>query len=182
MAFFKSFPSLILPRATDLTVERLRELDCDVVLFDVDQTLVPPKSDELMPGVAEHFTQLFVAGIPVGLFSNTILPGKKERRVHKIAHELGVPAMCLNFFLQKPIPFGIWLALRKLGIRRRSQYRNVMVAGDQLFTDCLAGWLAGAHTCFFTDRLGSEAAYTSWKRAPERWFLEHQGRLPESMR
>ena len=60
-------------------------------------------------------------------------------QVAQSARELGVQKVD---HAMKPAPFAIWAALKRLGIPREA----AVLVGDQVFTDVMAGNLAGVRT------------------------------------
>ena len=105
------------------------------VLFDRDNTCVPRDTRQAPPAVAAWFRRVHEAGISTCMVSNNI----HTRAVEDSAREL---ASLVVHHALKPVPCAVRAALRRMGV---SAAEAVMV-GDQVFTDVLAGNLAGVRT------------------------------------
>jgi HAD superfamily phosphatase (TIGR01668 family) len=66
----------------------------------------------------------------------TVISNAKQYRVVPFAQKLGMKCVWLA---AKPLPFGLWRGVRRLGLRRR----ECAVVGDQTFTDILGAKLGG---------------------------------------
>jgi HAD superfamily phosphatase (TIGR01668 family) len=147
----------------ELDVPRLGGMNLDTLLLDVDCTLKDYRGDELAPGVADWVDGLRAAAIGLCLVSNG-----RARRIQRLAEKLALPVISQAC---KPLPFGCWAALRRMGADRR---RTAMV-GDQLFADVMAGRLAGL-TCILVRPIHPEHEpwFTRVKRPLERILLKGQ--------
>ena len=68
----------------------------------------------------------------------------------------------------KPLPWGVWSALRKL----HSPPAETAIVGDQLFADVMAGRLAGVRSILVEPiHPEEEPWFTRLKRLPERFVL-----------
>ena len=153
-------PNLRVRSVLDLGVDRLRELEIDALLLDVDCTLKRYTSDEIGPEVIEWMKQLRAAGIGLCLVSNGL-----GERIRRLAEKLDLPFVAKAC---KPFPFGCRAAVRKMGFDRR---RTAMV-GDQLFADVMAGRLAGMPAILVRPiHPEEEPWFTRLKRPLERLLL-----------
>jgi uncharacterized protein len=144
----------------ELTPERLRQWGLCALLLDVDCTLTRYRRDEMSPEVAAWIEELRVAGIGLCLVSNGM-----GRRIRRFAEQIGLPCVARAM---KPLPWGIWSALRKL----QSAPAQTAMVGDQLFADVMAGRFAGVHTILIQPiHPEEEPWYTRLKRRPERLIL-----------
>jgi HAD superfamily phosphatase (TIGR01668 family) len=125
-------------RLTDLTVEQLKTLGVTTLLLDVDNTLSTHHSQTPLDGVEDWLNQMGQANIKMFIVSNA-----RESRVAPFAKKLG-----LEFFslCKKPLPFRLNKAIGRLGANKQ----EVMLCGDQLFTDMPAGNLCGIKTLLVT--------------------------------
>lgn len=131
-------PTLQKKRLTDVTVEELGALGVTALLLDVDNTLSTHHSQTPLPGVEAWLRVMKQAGISMLIVSNA-----RRERVEPFARRLALDFLCL---CKKPLPFRLNRAVGMLG-REKSQ---VMLCGDQLFTDMPAGNLAGIKTLLVT--------------------------------
>lgn len=146
-----------------LTPEWLQARGLKGVILDLDNTVVPYKfrgepSAELVAWVEG----LKRAGVKLFLVSNA-----RRKRLAYWSEKLGVAGTGLAF---KPW-FGFKKGLRRLGLSPR----EVVVVGDQLFTDVLGGNLAGLHTVLVPPLSRRELGYTRLVRRLERWVLQQLG-------
>lgn len=105
------------------------------VLFDRDNTCVPRDTGVVPPAVAAWFGRVHAAGISTCMVSNNI----HTRAVEDSAREFASAAV---HHALKPLPCAVRAALRRMGV---SAGEAAMV-GDQVFTDVIAGNLAGVRT------------------------------------
>jgi HAD superfamily phosphatase (TIGR01668 family) len=141
-------------------VDRLRELELEALLLDVDCTLKRYTSEHVGAEVRDWIKELREAGIGMCLVSN----GMGER-IRRLAESVGLPFVAKAC---KPFPFGCRSAVKKMGFDRK---RTAMV-GDQLFADVLAGRLAGMTTILVQPiHPEEEPWFTRLKRPLERLIL-----------
>lgn len=153
-------PHLRVESVLELDVERLREMELDALLLDVDCTLKSYRSDVPSAEVSTWLRGLQTAGIGLCLVSNGL-----GRRIERLAARLDVPFVAKA---AKPFPFGVRAALRKTGFDPK---RTAMV-GDQLFADVIAGRLAGLTSILVRPiHPEQEPWFTRLKRPVERFVL-----------
>lgn len=134
-----------------------------LVLLDRDNTCIPGGAREAPPEVLSWLARVRSAGIRTCLVSNNT----HARSVEASARSLGCDAVAAAF---KPAPFAVWAALAKEGVPAE----QAVLIGDQLFTDMLAGNLAGVRTILVRSQAGSELFYTRLFRLGERVLLRNQ--------
>jgi len=144
----------------ELTPSWLRELSLESLLLDADGTLKRYRDEQCAPGVIPWLDSMRQAGIGLCLVSNGL-----SDRIGQFAGPLGLSFVAKAL---KPLSGGCRKAMRKMGFRRES----TAMVGDQLFSDILAGRLAGL-TTFLVDPIHPEEEpwFTRLKRGPERWLL-----------
>jgi len=125
------FPHYHIERVEELTPERLRQLEIDALLVDVDCTLKRYRSSEMAPAVAVWIEAVRSQGIGFCLVSN----GGKHR-IRPFAESLDAPYVARAL---KPLPLLLKRTARRLGF---APQRTAMV-GDQVLADIVAGRLAG---------------------------------------
>jgi HAD superfamily phosphatase (TIGR01668 family) len=153
-------PHLQVESVLDLGVDRLRRLDLDALLLDVDCTLKSYRSEAVGAEVAGWLGELRAAGIGLCLLSNG-----REKRIRQFAEKLKLPFVAGAC---KPLPFGCRRAVRKMGF----DGKRTAVVGDQLFADVMAGRLAGLRSILVRPiQPEQEPWYTRLKRPLERLLL-----------
>ena len=158
-------PHLRMESVLELTPARLRRLEIDALLLDVDCTLKNYRADSVDPKIAAWLDELRAAGIGLCLISNG-----RGRRISPLAASLGIPCECEAC---KPLPWGCRRAIRRLGFDPK---RTAMV-GDQLFADIMAGRLAGLLTVLVRPMQPEEEPwFTQLKRPLERVLLQRMDR------
>ena len=124
-------PTLLVPRITDLDPAALYAQGYRGLLLDVDNTLTTHHNPVIPQEVRDWLDAAAAAGLTLCILSNS-----KKFRIQPKAEGLGLPFVALAC---KPLPFGFWKAIRRLGFSRR----ECLAIGDQSFTDVLGARLAG---------------------------------------
>ena len=124
-------PTIALTRVTDITYEMLKELNIDAILLDVDNTLAPPSSQVPYIGAKSWIDEIKAHGIHIVICSNNF-----KKRVKPFSDSMGLECVSMSL---KPTPFGFIRAKNKL----KEKPDNVLVVGDQIFTDVLGANLGG---------------------------------------
>ena len=130
------------------------------ILFDIDNTLEPYATE--IPGERTHalFEKLKEMGILTAIISNN-----HKERVEKFASPLGTE---YYFESLKPRTENIFSAINNMELEKS----EVVIIGDQLFTDIWAGARADIRS-IFVDRLSDdESAFIKMKRALEVPFVK----------
>lgn len=130
------------------------------VLIDRDNTMVPRDTKVAPPEVREWLQSLREVGISVCMVSNNF----HTAQVEKSARDLGCAVV---HHAMKPAPVAVRIALRKMGVPAE---RAVLV-GDQIFTDIIAGNLAGVSTILVRPQTYVDLWYTQLFRKVEHVFL-----------
>ena len=113
----------------DIDYVRLYTLGYRAILFDIDNTLVH-HGDDATPEIEQLFRDLHSIGLKTLLLSNN-----DEKRVRRFIRNIDTPYLC---DADKPDPAAYRKAAAMLGCSRK----EVIVIGDQMFTDIL-----GANRC-----------------------------------
>jgi hypothetical protein len=129
-------PDLIVAHVGDVTPAALRDRGIRAVITDLDNTLVPWRSDEIAREIQNWLLALRDDGIGVCIASNT----RRLTRLEQIASRLGILHVPGN--ASKPRRRGLRIALSLLG----TAPSETAMVGDQLFTDVLAGNRLGLTT------------------------------------
>ena len=123
-------------RATDISVDFLKNNNIDTLLLDADNTLSTHHSQEPAEGITQWLDTMRENGINLMMVSNS-----KERRVKPFAEKLGLEFEYLSL---KPLSKGVNRAVKRLG----SDKKRTALVGDQIFTDVLATRLSGIRPLF----------------------------------
>ena len=138
----------------------LSQAGVGLVLIDRDNTCVPRDTKKPPAAVLAWLDDVRAAGIKVCLVSNNF----HSAQVSASAAELGCQAVD---HAMKPAPFALERAMRLMG---EEPGRTVMI-GDQVFTDVLAGNLAGVRTILVRPQSRRDLWYTHIFRVFERLAL-----------
>ena len=154
-------PDMSCHRVTDISLGELHDIGIKGLLLDLDNTITAWHKTEVTESMREWLRDLKDNGFAVCIVSNN-----RERRVKKIAEQLGLPYF---FSAAKP---------RRKGYRRAAALLNIplpqlAMVGDQLFTDVLGGNRAGLFTIFVEYIHPQEHWGTTHIFRPlERWVLK----------
>jgi len=129
------------------------------LLLDLDNTIVPWRSYEIAPEVAEWIRKACL-GMKVCIVSNT----RSFKRLERLASELKVSYVRRG---AKPRRVGFREALSLLGV----ESCKAAVIGDQVFTDILGGNRLGAYTILVRPIHRREFIGTRVSRLAERIVL-----------
>lgn len=143
-----------------IDVDELKDQGIRCVLVDRDNTLVPRDAKTAPEEVHAWLSRLRKAGMAVCMVSNNF----HTNSVCKSAEELGCAVV---HHAMKPAPIAIWYALNMVGVPPE----QAVLVGDQLFTDVIAGNLAGIHTVLVRPQCVKDLWYTLLLRKVENLFL-----------
>lgn len=144
----------------EIPVEFFVENGIQGILFDIDNTLEPYASE--LPGekCIELFKKLESAGIKTAIISNN-----HKDRVEKFAEPLNTDCYYESL---KPKTENIFSAIEKMGLSTK----DVVIVGDQLFTDIWAGSRAGIRSIFLDKISNVEGKFVKFKRLIEVPFVK----------
>ncbi len=131
-------PNVKLDKITDITISILEKYNINSLILDVDNTLSTHHGQVLTDGLEEWLKLMRQNGIKM-----TVLSNSKAKRLEPFAKKIGLDYISLGL---KPLPFGYWRALKRLGTKRKV----TAIVGDQIFTDILGGNLVGLKTVLLT--------------------------------
>ncbi len=132
------YPHYRVGSVVELTPERLREMNVDNLLLDVDCTLKCYADREPTPEVTIWLQNLKNAGFQMCLLSNG-----RGLRIEQFANKVQLPFIAKSC---KPLPFGCYRAIRE----HRFIPENTLLVGDQIFADVMAGRFAKIRTVLVT--------------------------------
>lgn len=157
MNIFKAMkPDKVYKNVFEIPLDQLAGAGKTCLLLDFDNTLGPDHATE--PG---NYAHEFISALREKNFSCCLVSNAKSGRSAKIADILGIP--CVTY-AHKPRPDGICRAMKLMD---RSSSECVMI-GDQVFTDVIAGKLAGVYTIMVERYSRREIWYVVLKRPFEK--------------
>ena len=142
---------------TDVDVDELAASGVRCVLFDRDNTVVPRDTGVAPESVMDWICRVREAGIALCMVSNNF----HSQQVEASAAELGCAVV---HHAMKPAPFAVRRALAIVG----EDASEAVLIGDQVFTDVMAGNLAGVRTILVEPQSTSDLWYTHIFRVFER--------------
>lgn len=142
---------------TDVDVDELAASGVRCVLFDRDNTVVPRDTGVAPADVMDWICRVREAGIALCMVSNNF----HSQQVEASAAELGCAVV---HHAMKPAPFAVRRALAIVGV----DASEAVLIGDQVFTDVMAGNLAGVRTILVEPQSTSDLWYTHIFRVFER--------------
>ena len=154
-------PDIWAERVSDLTPGRLAERGIKAVILDLDNTLLPWKSDRVPEENLRWAEDLRREGIRIFVLSNTTKPGRMKAICAGIGAGWIHPAA-------KPNRRSFLRAARILEL----EPREIAVVGDQLFTDMLGGRLAGMYLVLVRPISSEEFAGTRLVSRPAERLLK----------
>ena len=141
-------------RITEIDPAELRARGIRGAIVDLDNTLVGFRSLAPLEEDAAWVRRAHDAGVRVAVLTNNSTPWASQ-----VAKDLGVPCIPRA---RKPLPHGFRRATNVLEL----QPSEVVVIGDQLFTDVLGAKLAGLDV-ILVDPL---VRHDPWNTRPLRWL------------
>jgi HAD superfamily phosphatase (TIGR01668 family) len=131
-------PNVKLDKITDITISVLQKYNINSLILDVDNTLSTHHGQVLTDGLEDWLDLMRQNGIKM-----TVLSNSKAPRLEPFSKKIGLDYISLGL---KPLPFGFWRALKRLG----SERKNTAIVGDQIFTDIVGGNCVGLKTVLLT--------------------------------
>lgn len=159
--------SIFAPDRCLLSIDRLsvQELVAEgirCVLVDRDNTCVP-REGRVPDAVTQWFAEVHAAGITIIMISNNF----HGRQVEASATEFGCAAV---HHAMKPLPLAVFRAIRMA----KSTPKETVLVGDQIFTDVVAGNLAGVTTVLVRPQSHRDLWYTHILHVFERPILRNR--------
>ncbi len=111
----------------ELDLDELKKVGIRGIIFDLDNTLVEWKQDDLSPEIIQLVSRFKQSGFKMCILSNAL-----EHRVEAVASLLDIPYVSRAV---KPRKFPFRKALELM----ETEPDETAVVGDQLFTDILGG-------------------------------------------
>lgn len=125
------FPTGLEKSFVDIKVSKLKNMNINAVFLDMDNTLSIPRTFKLLPNVLSKINEMQQNGIKCIVISNNY-----RKNVEPLAKKLDLPFVS---FSMKPFGRGFIMAKRR--VNEKSE--NILVVGDQIFTDIVGANLFG---------------------------------------
>lgn len=158
--FDRFYPTYVYPDVESIPYSLILGQNIKLILFDMDNTLVDNNykySEEL-----KKWTEYIASqGVKLHILSNSTM-GKK---VKKIAKDLG---MKYHYNASKPLKKGFKKVIEEMNVNKD----EVLMIGDQLFTDVWGGNRFGIKTLLVCPIAEKEIFVARVKRPLERWILK----------
>ena len=156
----KFYPNYMFENVEEIPFELIHSERIKGIMFDMDNTLVNGKyihTKELKLWIKEMKKQ----GIKMCIFSNT----PRLNKIKQVAKELGMKYIYNGF---KPFKFGFKKAENLLDVDKD----NIVIIGDQLFTDIYGGNRYGIKTILVKPLEKKEVFTTRFKRPIEKSIIK----------
>ncbi len=148
-------PKMYIQNYTQLNLSKVKASGIELILFDIDNTLVA--HDEKYPDstVKAYLEQVQAEGFQVALISNNT-----KLRVETFAEQLGVNAY---YFSKKPMK----LTYKKILSDYKIEPKRVLAVGDQLLTDVLGANRMGINVVLCAPLVTKDLSFTKINRLVE---------------
>lgn len=157
----KLFPNEYLDSVYEVGADKLKKLNIDTVIFDIDNTLVPYFIKEPNDKLIRYFRRLKKSGIKIGILSNN-----KEKRVKHFCSQIDdVVYQCKA---GKPGTRGLKRIIQTL----QSNTENTVIIGDQIFTDVWCGNKLNIYTILVKQVSQKDEWITAVKRGLEKKIIK----------
>jgi hypothetical protein len=158
--FKKLYPTQYIQSIFNLDCEEMKKRNKKGIIFDIDNTLVPYDVKEPTQEIIDYFCSLKEKGFKITLMSNNT-----EDRVLKFNEKLKVLAIHKS---KKPSIRSFKRALKLMALEKD----EVVIVGDQVFTDVYGGNKAGIETILVRPVSDKDEWITKIKRGIERKVIE----------
>ncbi len=125
------FPTISVDNVTDINLETLKKYNIKALLLDIDNTLSLHGSSAPYKGITDWLNYVKNANIKIMIISNN--KGKRVKTFSQVVE--------LDYIsdAKKPFYFGFNKATNQLNVNKS----DILVVGDQIFTDILGANLYG---------------------------------------
>lgn len=152
-------PTYSFNSAADITPEFLKANKIKALILDLDNTLTTHNNPIPRDNIKQWLDIMKKSEIKMMIVSNN-----KPHRVKPFSEVLGLPFVPNG---KKPLTFGFTQAIKELGVNKK----NVLIIGDQIFTDILGANLKGCKSAFVFPMEYETGFWFRVKRKIEKPFL-----------
>jgi uncharacterized protein len=164
MILKKLLPDLHVNSIYDIDMEALKKRGIKGIITDLDNTLIEWDRPQATPKLAQWQKKVEEDGLKVTVVSNN-----KGKRVQAFSEPLGIPFI---HNARKPFHTSFKRAKEMMGL----QAEEVVVIGDQLFTDVLGGNRLNLYTILVVPVSETDGFFTRFNRRLERWAMSSMRR------
>lgn len=151
----KFLPHIYEKSIYDVDYKRLYKNNIKVILFDLDNTIIPANEIEVNYNIIKLFKNIKKIGIIPVIFSNS-----PKGRIKKVADKLDIDFVYLAC---KPLSFKFKKFLNKNNLNKS----EVAIIGDQLLTDIKGGNKVGIKTILVKPISDYDSIFTRFNRIRE---------------
>lgn len=163
---FKNFyPTYRFDKVENIPYSLIEKDNIKLIMIDMDNTIIDYNKREYSKEIKEWAERMNRNGVKLYILSNSVL----GKQVKKIAHELG---MKYYHSAGKPFLKG-FINIQK---RENINKENILMIGDQVFTDVLGGNRFGIKTVLVKPINARERIHTKFKRPFERIILKRMNK------
>lgn len=152
----KYIPDIYAKSIYDINYDNLVSRGIKCILFDLDNTLLPPRTEEVPKKLADFIKQIKKTNIRFIIYSNS-----RKRRVSEIANRLNLEYYHL---VRKPYRGKIDKVFKKYEYNQS----EVAIVGDQLLTDILFGNRVGITAILINPLSIHDKFFTKFNRFREK--------------
>lgn len=156
----KLMPNQYVKSVFEITPDALKAEGIKGIITDLDNTLVAWDVEEATEEIIEWFQSMADNNIKVTIISNN-----NQQRVRIFSEPLNTPFI---YSARKPLGKAFKKATKQMNLKRE----EIVVMGDQLFTDVLGGNIAGFYTVLVVPVAKTDGKLTRINRLMERRFLD----------
>lgn len=161
----KLHPNIYTKSIYSVNYDKLYKQGKRVILFDLDNTLIAYYQNSTTKNLKKLIINIKKKGFDIYIFSNSI----KEKKVKKIAKELDIK---YNLFSLKPLKYNF----KKIIKKNNYKPEEIIIIGDQLFTDILGGNKISITTILVDPQSKNEPFFTRFIRIVER-YIKKKGNI-----
>lgn len=152
-------PDLHVDSIYDIDMQALKQRGVKGIITDLDNTLIEWDRPQATPRLMEWLNRLKQEGFQVIVVSNN-----NQVRVSAFADPIGIPYI---HAAKKPTRTPFQDAVQRLGLSPK----EIVVIGDQMFTDVLGGNRSGLYTILVVPVAQTDGFFTRFNRGLERVAL-----------
>lgn len=152
----KYIPDIYVKSVYDINYDGLINRGIKCVLFDLDNTLLPPKTNEISKKMLDFIKQIKKINIHFIIYSNS-----SKKRVLDVAQKLDLESV---YFAGKPFRG----KFDKISKKYEYNQSEIAIVGDQLLTDILFGNKIGITTILVNPLSLNDKFFTKFNRMREK--------------
>lgn len=161
----KYLPDMCYKNIFEVDYKKLKEDQIKLLLFDLDNTIIPDNVKEIDDDIRELFKKIKKLNIKPMVFSNSIKP----KKIKRICNDLDIDYI---YFALKPLSFNFKKVIRKNNVKKE----EVAIIGDQLLTDIKGGNKVGINTILVKPISEYDSIFTRLNRLKEKKIMKKLNR------